>query len=526
MALATACGAPGCGHAGPAPSRVVPTGASTAPLASPSTASATPDDASAPAAAPSLHVAVQGDAPQAIVAGDGGGLVLTARSVVEFDGPRARVVRDPFGTFRWLSLGKVDVPPPPYLSAAGGHWPDGVVLTTEGPYGGGAYASSTYRWTDHRWAEFPLVGEEYGDLSPGGVRPYRTYTAGLPVFATFAAFASWASGAVLGVANENSLGMLYEGVSFHSTPTLARRPIPAAVGPGTPPAGGTASEGLCVSRMGEASALATLPEGEVFVAGSECSTDAPAVEAWGPGETAGHFTRLPPSSHGGPNRVLAIAAVSPSEVYVGGARAGFSYMAVFDGKQWKAVEPVMRLAISSMAASPAGPVWATTTDGELWRKPPGADWARVDLAGRRARSVVVGDRGDAWVLCPDAVLRSAPTESVTLPLPPQPCASIFVQLAAVSPPTDWPPPGQTRDPDFPKTRQAVAGHDDLARVRYFLTTDWRFGALVPDVETANRLVEVVRASLRGAPALVRCEVPMVRHELLFDRTTGALQSPP
>jgi hypothetical protein len=246
------------------------------------------------------------------------------------------------------------------------------------------------------------------------------------------------------------------------------------------------------------------------------------MEQWAPLAASSRITRLPAGSKGSANRASGIVAMSPTEVYVGGSRAGFAYLAAFDGASWHPIEPPMRLAITSMAGLAPGSVWATTSDGELWRKPRGKDWARVDIGPHKARSVSAGNLTDVWVLCDEVVLRSVEAPLVRLPAAPDPaCASVWVQLATIQPPEGWGMGTRFQDrEDFPKTRAAVAGHEELRGARYFLTTDWRFGAVVGDSETARRLVEVVHAAIPGASQQVVCEVPMVRREVVFDWRTG------
>jgi hypothetical protein len=222
-------------------------------------------------------------------------------------------------------------------------------------------------------------------------------------------------------------------------------------------------------------------------------------------------------------------------VYVGGSRAGFAYLAGFDGQQWRALQPPMRSAIASMAGVPGGSLWATTVDGELWRKPDGGDWGKVDLGAHKARKVRVGSPNDVWIVSDDAILRSIPlANAVTLPAPDTEhverewsrdaatpaCAFIFVALYTLD------PADAVANRDFPKTRAILRGHPELAASHFVVTNTATFGAVVDTMDAARHVVDVFHAGRPNTAPNLLCETPVVERDLHFEWTGDEVTQAP
>jgi hypothetical protein len=319
------------------------------------------------------------------------------------------------------------------------------------------------------------------------------------------------------------------------------KPAPARPNSSTPPLhkdDGSWDRLKCGTLLGSATSISALPTGEVFVLGTQCHDAAAAVEWWDKDSTE-HYAVLPRAPKGIMDlpRVAAgtwpvvspqlgsIVARSAGDVHVGGSRTGFAYLADFDGKEWHVVEPPMRAAITSMDGLPGGSLWATTADGEVWRKREGGAWTQVDIGKVRAHRVRVGSINDVWIVADDAVLRSVPAAGVvTLPAtdPNQPgqewgteqatasCPSVFVALYNV-PPADAAP-----NRPFTKTLDILRGHRELASSRFVVTNTGAFGAMVESLDAAKHLVEVFKAGRRGTTPNLLCETPLVARELRFE----------
>jgi hypothetical protein len=480
-----------------------------------------------------FHVVVQGGQPADVLVGEGGGLVLARRAVVELDAEGAHTRWRPYGGEALAPIGGG------YSSgftirAAIGSWPDTAFVTDytmPGACGMGDTPPGLgiARWSAHR---FTL----------GGYRMFRPLVPG-----ELEASSRWVPGAGIAVATSMPYSMDPEAkqtISLHafgkSTDRPLPKPTPARPNSSTPPLHrGESYERLrCGTLLGSASSISALPTGEVFVLGTQCHDAAAAVEWWDADLTE-HFAVMPRAAKGIMDlpRVVAgtwpvvapqvgtVVARSPKDVHVGGSRTGFAYLADFDGREWHVVEPPMRAAITSMDGVPGGSLWVTTADGELWRKRDGGAWAQVDLGKVRARRVRVGGLGDVWIVADDAVLRTVPvTNVVTLPdLDPQKqpfewekeqatasCPSVFVALYTV------PPGDATPNREFPKTRELLRGHRDLASSRFVVTNTNTFGAMVESLDAARHLVEVFRAGRTGTTPNLLCETPVVARELRFE----------
>ena len=534
-AVASALVAAGCaaGEQARAPLPRVAQPLASVPSSVPLAPSAVPAAAAAEQDRVEFHVVVQGGGASDVVVGDGGGLVLARRAIVEFDAEGAHT--------RWKPYGGEALAPMEggyssgyTIRAAIGFWPDAAFATDytmPGACGMGDTPPGLgiVRWSAHRWT---LGGYKlFNPLVPGEIE----------------ASSKWLPGMGIAVATSMPYPMdtnATQSISLHvfgkASDRLPPKPAPARPNTSTPPLqrGSDYDRLRCGTRLGSATSISALTTGEVFVLGTQCDNAAAAVEWWDADSTE-HFAAMPPAPKGIMDlaRVVAgtwpvvspqlgsIVARSAKDVHVGGSRTGYAYLADFDGQAWRVVEPPMRAAITSMDGLPGASLWATTADGELWRKREGGAWALVDIGKHRARRVRVGGLDDVWIIADDAVLRSIPVTSVvTLPAgdPQQPqldwtfeaatasCPSVFVALYTV-PLADAAP-----NREFPKTRELLRGHRELASSRFVVTNTGTFGAMVDSLDAAKHLVEVFRAGRPGTSPNILCETPVVGRELRFE----------
>jgi hypothetical protein len=485
-----------------------------------------------------FHVVVQGGQPADVVVGSGGGLVLARRAVVEVDADGAHARSKPYGGEALAPLGG-GYSSGYTIRAAIGSWPDAVFVTDytmPGACGMGDTPPGLgiARWSAHH---FTLGAyRAFHPLVPGEIE----------------AASRWVPDTGIAVATSMPFSMdpnAKQSISLHAFGKSADRPLPkpAAARPNssTPPLhreDGQFDRLHCGTLLGSASSIGALSTGEVFVLGTQCHDAASAVEWWDADLTE-HFAVMPRAAKGIMDlpRVVAgswpvvapqvgsIVVRSPRDVRVGGSRTGFAYLADFDGQEWHAVEPPMRAAITSMDGLPGASLWATTADGELWRKREGGAWAQVDLGKVRARRVRVGGPTDVWIVADDAVLRSvAPANVVTLPtLDPQKepfewatepatagCTSVFAALYNVT------AADRVANHELPKTRELLRGHGELAAARFVVTNTNAFGAIVDSLDAAKHVAEVFRAGRAGTTPNLLCETPVVARELRFEWNGG------
>jgi hypothetical protein len=473
-----------------------------------------------------FDVVVRGGGASEVVAGDGGGLVLARNAMVEFDTDGSHTLWKPYGG-ESLPQAEGAYASGYTVRVAGGHWPDSVFMADyvpRGQCGSGGYVPpelGLVGWAHHHWKK-RAFGSESGDIE---------------------ASSRWFPGTSIAVTVSTPyMGFVSQGISLQAIGKAPERAVPrasAAPANTTTPGHDEWERVKCETRLGSAASISGLASGEVFLLGTVCNTAAAAVEWWGADATE-HFTVMPPAPKGIMNLpivdpqthwpVLAgeagsILARSAREVYVGGSRAGFAYLARFDGQDWRVLEAPMRSAITSMDGVPGGSVWLTTLDGELWRKPDGGDWARVDLGARKARKVRVGSLTDVWIVSDDGILRSLPAASpATLPPldaehpekdwardPATPaCPSIFVALYTLDPADAQP------NRDFPKTRAILRGHPELATSRFVVTNTATFGALVDTMDAARHVVDVFHAGRPNTVPNLLCETPIVERDLRFE----------
>jgi hypothetical protein len=300
-----------------------------------------------------------------------------------------------------------------------------------------------------------------------------------------------------------------------------------------------------------------------------------AVERWRDGAARSIVELLPGSEGKGHEVWPAIRVFSPTDTYV----FAKGYVAHHDGKTWSDVSGSFAGSVMEMWAddgavwarldhgfarrrgeawetlAPAAPhgdalwgtlspdktLWARLGD-DLWRLPPGGEWARVPLP-REAKApesvawtssgtmvvITSGDAGRAVLVDakPDHVIdlaearppseRSAPFAIVTAPTPQ--CKSLFVILYRLS--RTAPP-----DFDFPLTRAALKGHTELSDVRFAETEDGRrryLVAFVPSMKRGTALLAIVRDEVQGARPQMLCGAPPVKREISVDLRTGELR---
>jgi hypothetical protein len=328
---------------------------------------------------------------------------------------------------------------------------------------------------------------------------------------------------------------------------------------------------FCQTQM-RVEAFATLPNGEIFVAGQRCDPKTfelgPGVEHWAPGATKSTIENLPGS--GNPQdsgsaawNVLGMAALSPSNVFVTALKTTWSdepnqprvadhtsYFAHFDGQRWQV--------LPSPIAGGARKLWSegqtlygldrvnqlwsgAATVGATWSPlplpPELSPWDEVELAGFWPRA-----NGDIWAVV--NVTRAKQlhfyllhTHAAKAPLPTiEAYERKEAELRLPGPPTDY---CQTpfvllytlgrnapADYDYPATRAALKGHRELATDVSFIefSREGRryFGARVPDFEVGKKLAKLVKGKVAGSTPELVCHDPLVQRTLSIDLATGEL----
>jgi hypothetical protein len=98
------------------------------------------------------------------------------------------------------------------------------------------------------------------------------------------------------------------------------------------------------------------------------------------------------------------------------------------------------------------------------------------------------------------------------------CQSIFVLLYGMTRTTP-------KDYDYPLTRAALKGHPEFATVTFAETVDrgeHYFGAFIPDFELGQKLLAVVRKSVKDSKPVMLCRHPKKVRLLEFDLKTGVV----
>jgi hypothetical protein len=302
-----------------------------------------------------------------------------------------------------------------------------------------------------------------------------------------------------------------------------------------------------------------LPGGERFELGRTCTKNddgdqhhlahgPAAVERWDARGGVGLVEPLPGLAGAHEMESGALVARSATDVDLWLTPSKGAYFAHFDGKAWTQVPgptPASDDPVTEALFLPSGGVVAIvgervyrSTQRGAWERMPlppgneGAPLAAVRLyATAGALYVHAKDKDEGQRLlstvAPAEVFTpkdadAAPPESApprVLPATPS-CKSPFVllyTLARTAPP----------DFDFPLTRAGLKGHTELAGVEFAETEDRGkryLVAFVKSYEGGRKMVEVVRASVKGStPQLLCGEPPKKNRVLRIDLATGELR---
>lgn len=299
--------------------------------------------------------------------------------------------------------------------------------------------------------------------------------------------------------------------------------------PPAEPALAEAPAGRCKQRLtvSGTEVLATLPGGQVFVAGYDCTVDKaqetshPAVERWDPARKKNSLDLLPGPS--APQPALAMLASSPERAFVVGLSSS-PYVAVLDGATWKADAALPWTRAKQAAADATGRLWVVTDGGQLWQRDAAGAWAQVTLtdpSGGAAKAEAISTQGErVWVVTASHVFANLPAPASlaevgtievnrpeksdywdfsATPL----CATAYVKVGLVKQPT-----GDV-DRNFPGLRDALRGkglpvmeyvHEDRGGQQYL-------GLRAPSVAVAERVVGLLKEADPRSGARVICNDP-------------------
>jgi hypothetical protein len=270
--------------------------------------------------------------------------------------------------------------------------------------------------------------------------------------------------------------------------------------------------------------LAGTPTGELFMLAYQCGDSTAAlVDLWAKGARDSTKTQIPFVAPRSPS----IFARSATEAYVAGVDDdGKGYLAVFDGKAWrrekKPLSPVV-----SMAGADDGTLWLLTEDKVIRRTRDGAMTPLplpAEVKDLAPEHIVATSGTEAWAFAGGYVVSTRkPKEVLRMDgsaLAPRAatadCKDVFVQLYSITKAT---PP----DFDFPKTREALKGHNELAGVRFVVTRDDRFGAVVRSLDEGKAVARLARAGVAGSRPQLLCLKPDEIREVKFDLASGAVK---
>ncbi len=329
-----------------------------------------------------------------------------------------------------------------------------------------------------------------------------------------------------------------------------------------------------MSRV-EPMSFAALTSGELFVLGVSAGNKPNwVVERWTPGAKKSVIEELPALVEASAySESLSISAFAGNDVYVHGkvrncagpeCKPTVGYLAHFDGKVWSVVPHPAEADFPSVERV-EGHLWLVG-GGKLYKQPPGsADWQIVPLPhADSVRSALVeflpemkerptepeatrvyADRNNVIWLDASAgsfnlVLRnraipavwhapggSAWTHSVRQFQPyraaDEGCeaqAQIFVMLYAATKTTP-------KDYDYPLTRAALKGHKEFNGIVFAETEELGrhyFGAFVPKLSLARKLVQVVEKGVKGSKPVALCRDPTKVRILGIDLASGNVTS--
>jgi hypothetical protein len=327
--------------------------------------------------------------------------------------------------------------------------------------------------------------------------------------------------------------------------------------------------------------FAALPSGDLFAVGALVSNaETWVVERWQPGKRKGVMDVLPvPEDPALSMRILGLAVGATNDAYVYGDLLKHSevnsytmvtvgaYLAHFDGSTWKRVPFESKSGLSSLSV--AGDLLWATSDGALYRRDAVASsWEKVPLPSDAAtleqaigkpgyakagpwnrlfaERVVTRPENDVWVVTKalqagttlpaqgmPVVLRNRAHSAVWHGLresdyaqtmeqyqPNRPadanCPNIYVMLYGMTRTTP-------RDYDYPLTRAALKGHTEFQDVVFAETEELGkhyFGAFVPTLALAHKLVSLVSRDVKDAKPIALCRAPKKLRILELDLKTG------
>jgi len=317
-------------------------------------------------------------------------------------------------------------------------------------------------------------------------------------------------------------------------------------------------------------AFAALRGGGLFALGQDqLEEDAWAVERWAPDQASGVVDSLPRAGEFSID-ATGIVAIAENDAYVYGSlhnrQGGYdpkdygAYLAHFDGKTWSSVPFAGSGGITSLAAAKDA-IWVASVSG-IYKQVRGStnyvpvalpsdEQARAALAGAAPplktpvpwtiSQIYVDEANVVWLGAEadgrPVILRSKPSSSLwhapegtkwsqavhqfqPYRAADETCENngshIFVMLYAATKSTP-------KDYDYPLTRAALKGHTEFASVQFAETEELGrhyFGAFVPELSLAKKLVKVVEAGVKGSKPVALCRDPKKLRILGVDLKTG------
>jgi hypothetical protein len=374
------------------------------------------------------------------------------------------------------------------VAAIAGRWPGHTwLMLTQREVSGDTHL---FRWGDKRWTESHKVAGLVEDAS------------------------SWGDGRLLLVVRRGSLAQ--GGTELAVAPAEGAPALPALEN----------AAGACRLRPRRVRAFSS---GEVIVDGDPCEAreGGGVVGRFAAGKTEGNVQTWP-EPEGSTFGVRVLAARSASDVYAAGWRGHDAdhplgpYLARFDGKGTKLVDPPGEKPLAALTSTPRGVLWAIGSDAEgaseLWQRSASGSWQRVALpehdgAALAPRQVWARGDDDVWVVATAGqravVLHSkAAAEVVKLPRTTAseyrtlaaPQAGCRVFLALLGKPANA--------SDYPELRAALT----KANTKVVLLEFHRRGALTLGVVAysapmAKMLVDLVKKALPTTNSKIVCHEP-------------------
>lgn len=287
------------------------------------------------------------------------------------------------------------------------------------------------------------------------------------------------------------------------------------------------------------------------VGGTACS-DAASVEVWPPSSATSRIVPLP-----GEKKPWAADAGVVRGSGADDAWILYGQVTYYDGSEIRTTPPLPSGFARYAAPAADGGVFVVTGEERAYDaalqkvvvKTPAilfqlnaarTAWAEVPLGGASPRGIVAVVGGAVWLSAGTTLYRSraaateksialsgglapgAKTAAVgalrrKLPRPAGPlCPQNLVILYGFTKVTP-------DDYDFPLTRKAVKGHTELSKVRFVVAKDGGqkfFSAIVPDVGTGKKLVELIERGVAGSKPQLLCADPEILRELPIDLATG------